>query len=290
MHPASLSRRIGLIGALLAVISPEVAIAQPAAQTTPPPLLNQPANPSLRGFRWRSIGPVGQGGRVDDIAVDEKRTSTWYVGFAVGGIAKTVNNGTTFEPIFDTYGSASIADITLAPSDANIIYVATGEANNRQTTTYGDGLYKSTDAGKTFRNVGFKDAQTLGRVVVHPRDPNTVWVAVGGDLYGSNTERGVFMSTDGGSTWRKTLYVDEFTSATDIIIDPSNPQNLWAAMYQRQRTAWGFNGGGPGSGMYSSTDGGRTWKRMSGNGLPRHHGSGCARHLPHPAQRHLRTN
>ena len=270
MHPALLYRRVALTAAFLAAAPLDALVAQQAATgTTPPAPINQPTNASLGGFRWRSIGPVGQGGRVDDVAVDEKRPSTWYVGFAVGGIAKTVNNGTTFEPIFDTYGSASIADIALAPSDANIVYVATGEANNRQTTTYGDGLYKSTDAGRTFQRVGFKDAQTLGRIVVHPRDPNTLWVAVGGDLYGANTERGVFMSADGGTTWRKTLYVDENTSATDIIIDPSNPQNLWAAMYQRSRTAWGFNGGGPGSGMYSSTDGGRTWKKMTGNGLPR---------------------
>ena len=232
-------------------------------------MINQPDNPLLRGFRWRSIGPAGQAGRVDDFAVDEKNPSTFYVGFAVGGVWKTVNNGTTFTPIFDTYGASSIADLTLAPSDPNILYVATGEANNRQTTSYGDGLYKSTDAGKTFTNIGFREAQTLGRVIVHPRDPNTVWMAVGGHLYGPNPERGVFMTTDGGKTWSKTLYVDENTGATEIIIDPSNPSNLWAAMYQRQRTAWGFSGGGKGSGLYQSTDGGKTWKKFTGNGLPR---------------------
>jgi len=268
MHTALSHRRLALIGALLATTAPVWLVAQQVPVAAPPPI-NLPSNSSLTDFRWRSIGPIGQGGRIDDIAVDEKHPSTFYIGFAVGGVVKTVNNGTTFESIFDTYGSASIADIAIAPSDPNVLYVATGEANNRQTTSYGDGLYKSTDAGKTFKNVGFKDAQTLGRVLVHPRDPNTVWIAVGGDLYGSNNERGVFMSADGGATWRKTLYVDEYTSATDIMIDPSNPQNLWAAMYQRQRTAWGFNGGGPGSGMYNSVDGGRTWKRMSGNGLPR---------------------
>lgn len=241
---------------------------QPAAPAPAAPPINQPDNPLLRGFRWRPIGPVGQGVRVDDFAVDEKNPSTYYVGFAVSGIAKTVNNGTTFESIFDTYGSASIADMALAPSDPNILYVATGEANNRQTTSYGDGLYKSTDAGKTFTNIGFKDVQSLGRIIVHPRDPNTVWIAVGGHLYGSNPERGVYMTTDGGKTWNKTLYVDDHTSATELVIDPSNPQNLWAAMYQRERTAWGFNGGGKGSGIYQSTDGGRTWKKLTSPGLP----------------------
>ena len=149
--------------------------AQQAASNAPPaPLIHEPTNPALHGFRWRSIGPISQGVRVDDIAVDEKNPTTYYVGYAVAGIVKTVNNGNTFTPIFDTYGSASIADIALAPSDPNIIYVATGEANNRQTTSYGDGMYKSTDAGKTFTNIGFKNSQTLGRVIVHPRDAKEI--------------------------------------------------------------------------------------------------------------------
>jgi photosystem II stability/assembly factor-like uncharacterized protein len=172
----------------------------------------------------------------------------YYIGFAVGGVIKTTNAGTTFESIFDDHAS-SIADIALAPSDPNVVYVATGEANNRQTTSYGDGLYRSTDAGRTFTKIGFADAQTLGRVIVHPRDPNTAWIAVGGHLYGSNAERGVFMTSDGGKTWTKTLYVDQNTGATELVIDPSNPQNLWAAMYQHSRTAWGYVGGGPAVGF-----------------------------------------
>src|SRR5688572_21405152 len=185
--------------ALLGSSTAAPALAQRGGGNAPQaPAINQPTNPALRGFRWRSIGPLSQGGRVDDLAVDERNPSTFYVGFAVSGIVKTVNNGTTWEPIFDTYGSGSIADITLAPSDPNIIYVATGESNNRQTTTYGDGLYKSTDAGKTFTRVGFQNIQTLGRVIVHPRDPNTVWVAVGGKLYAPSADRGVYMTTDGG--------------------------------------------------------------------------------------------
>jgi photosystem II stability/assembly factor-like uncharacterized protein len=256
-----------LAGALTFAIAAPPAFAQPGP--APASMINRPEHPMLRDFRWRSIGPVGQGGRVDDIAIDEKNPSTWYVGFAVSGIVKTVNNGITWTPIFDGYGSGSIADLTLAPSNPNILYVATGESNNRQTTTYGDGLYKSTDAGKSFTRIGFEGVQTLGRVVVHPTNPDIVWVAVGGKLYAPSTERGVYMTTDGGKSWSKTLYVDEHTIATEIIVDPSNPNNLWAAMYQRQRTAWGFVGGGPGSGMYSSTDGGKTWTKMSGGGLPR---------------------
>ncbi len=242
---------------------------QAVAVEAPPKIINQPDNPLLNGFRWRSIGPVGPGGRVDDFAVDEKNPSTYYVGFAVGGVMKTVNNGNTFEHVFDTYGASSIADITLAPSDPNILYVATGEANNRQTTSYGDGMYKSTDAGKTFTNIGLRNAQTLGRVIVHPHDPNIVWVAAGGHLYGPNPERGVFMTTDGGKSWTKSLYLDEYTGATELAIDPTNPMVLWAAMYQHQRTAWGYNGGGKGSGIYQSTDGGKSWKKVSAPGLPR---------------------
>jgi photosystem II stability/assembly factor-like uncharacterized protein len=248
----------------LALLAPSLSLAQAA----PKSLINQPTNPLLNGFRWRAIGPVGPGGRVDDIAVDERNPSTYYIGFAVGGVLKTTNAGTTFESIFDDHAS-SIADIALAPSDPNVVYVATGEANNRQTTSYGDGLYKSVDAGKTFTNVGFKDAQTLGRIVVHPRDPNIAWIAVGGHLYGPNAERGVFMTTDGGKTWTKTLFVDDNTGATELVLDPSNPQTLWAAMYQRQRTAWGYVGGGPGSGIYQSSNGGRTWTKLTSNGLPR---------------------
>jgi hypothetical protein len=261
------SRAFGALAGLAVLSLSTHAIAQQAPSNAPVSLINEPTNPLLRGFRWRSIGPVAQGVRVDDFAVDEKNPSTYYIGYAVSGIVKTTNNGTTFEPIFDLH-PGSIADLALAPSDPNILYVATGEANNRQTTSYGDGLYKSTDAGKTFRKIGFENSQTLGRVIVHPRDPNTVWIAVGGNLYGPSDDRGVYMSTNGGNTWTRTLYVDNNTSATELAIDPSNPNHLFAAMYQRQRTAWGFNGGGPGSGLYESTDGGRTWKKQSGNGLP----------------------
>ena len=247
----------------LALLAPSLSHAQAA-----PKQLNQPTNPLLNGFRWRAIGPVGPGGRVDDIAVDEKNPSTYYVGFAVSGVLKTTNDGTTFESIFDDHAS-SIADIALAPSDPNVVYVATGEANNRQTTSYGDGLYKSTDAGKTFTNIGFKDAQTLGRVIVHPRDPNTVWIAVGGHLYGPNAERGVFMTTDGGKTWTKTLYVDENTSATELVIDPSNPQNLWAAMYQRAAHRVGLRRRREGKrrSIRAPTAAAR-WKKVTSAGLP----------------------
>jgi len=262
--PAIVLSAGGLWTAAVLAQNPAVVVQAPAR-----PTINVPADPLLREFRWRSIGPAGQGGRVDDIAVDERNPSTYYIGFAVSGVWKTINNGTTFEPIFDTYGVSSIGDLALAPSDPNILYVGTGEANNRQTSSVGNGLWKSTDAGAHFTNVGLRDSQSIARIVVHPKDPNVVWVAAAGHLYGPNAERGVFVTTDGGRSWTKTLFVDENTGATDLIVDPANPQNLWAAMYEHRRTPWGYVGGGPGSGLYQSTDAGKTWKRLTGNGLPR---------------------
>lgn len=270
MSAAFSARRLILAFALAAV--PLVAtLAAQQGQGGPPapaPVINAPDDPMLRGFRWRSIGPTGQGGRIDDLAFDEKNPSTFYVGYAVSGLWKTVNNGTTFEPIFDTIGH-SIGDIALAPSNANILYVGTGEPNNRQSSSFGHGVYKSTDAGRTWQAIGLEHTQSIARIVVHPRNPDTVWVAAAGHLFGPNDERGVYMTTDGGRTWKKTLFVSQDVGATDLIIDPSNPNNLWAATYERRRQSWGFVGGGPGSGLHRSADGGRTWSRLTGNGLPR---------------------
>jgi photosystem II stability/assembly factor-like uncharacterized protein len=270
-------RSLWLIG-LVALASPLVAnlLAQGGGQTPPPAakVINLPDDPMLRGFRWRSIGPTGQGGRIDDFAVDEKNPYTYFIGFAVSGVWRTTNNGTTFTPIFDTYGVSSIGDLALAPSDPNILFVGTGEANNRQTSSFGNGLWKSVNAATAnaadikFEKVGLADTQSIARIIVHPKDPNIVWVAVGGHLFGPNAERGVFMTTDGGKTWNKTLYVNEDTGASDLIIDPSNPMTLWATMYEHRRTAWGYVGGGPGSNIYQSTDGGKTWKKVTGGGLP----------------------
>jgi photosystem II stability/assembly factor-like uncharacterized protein len=238
-------------------------------QPEPRPIVNEAQDPLLRGFKWRSIGPTGQGGRVNDIAAVEGNPSTYYVGFATGGLWKTTNLGTTFEPVFDTYSTHSIGDIAIAPSNPDIVYVGTGEPNNRQSSSFGDGVYRTTDGGKTFTQVGLRETQSIARVLVHPRDPNTVWVAANGHLFGPNPERGVFKTTDGGRTWNKVLYVDENTGATDIVIHPRDPNTLFAATYTRRRTSWGFASGGPGDGIWKSTNGGNSWTRVSGNGLPR---------------------
>lgn len=240
-----------------------------SAQEADAPVLNAPDNPLLRGFVWRSIGPVGQGGRVDDIEVHPTDPRIYYVGFATGGLWRTRNNGTTFEPIFDTYETHSIGDVAIAPSDPDVIYVGTGEANNRQSSSFGAGVYRSVDGGDHFEYVGLRGTQTIARVLVHPDDPDVVWVAANGHLFGPNPERGVFKSTDGGATWSHVLKVDENTGATDLVLDPSDPEKLFAATYQRRRTACCFVGGGEGSGIWTSDDGGETWTRLEGNGLPR---------------------
>ncbi len=270
---ARIRRRLVIAAGVAALVAPFTGdiVAQSIGTQAPPPsqvLLNAQADPRLQGFRWRSVGPTGQGGRIDDLAVNEADPGTFYIGFAVSGLWKTTNNGTTYEPIFDDYNH-SIGDLALAPSNSNILYVGTGEPNNRQSSSFGDGMYKSTDAGKTFTHIGLRETQSIGRVIVHPRNPDIVWVAAVGHLFGPNEERGVFMTTDGGKSWAKTLYINQDTGATELVLDPSNPNVLFAATYERRRTSWGFVGGGPGSGIHQSTDGGKTWRKVTGGGLPR---------------------
>ena len=239
------------------------------AQNPEEPLVNQSDDPVLRAFSWRSVGPFGQGGRVDDLAVHPENPHTYFVGFATGGLWKTTNNGTTFRPVFDSYGTHSVGDIAISPADPDIVWVGTGEPNNRQSSSFGDGIYLSADGGETFTHMGLRATQTISRVIAHPTDAGVAWVAANGHLFGANPERGVFKTIDGGRTWNHVLRVDDDTGATDLVLDPSDPDILFAATYQRRRTACCFVGGGPGSGIWRSTDGGETWTRLSGNGLPR---------------------
>ena len=263
----TLTRRL-LYFALPMIVVPFALKALPQTTVEPRTQINNSENPLLAGFRFRSIGPASMGGRIDDIAVAESDPNIIYVGYAVGGVFKSENNGTTYEPVFETYSSASIGDIAIHPTNPNIVYVGTGEANNRQTSSFGDGIYKTTDGGKTFANIGLRDTQTIARIVIDPRNPETVYVAAPGHLFGPNDDRGVFKTTDGGRTWNKVKFIDRDTGFTDIVMDPSNGNILYAASYQRRRSGCCFDGGGPGSALWKTEDAGRTWTKLTGNGLP----------------------
>ena len=237
-----------------------IAAASAAAQT---PQLKD----ALAAIPFRQIGPANMGGRVDDIAVVESDPRIMYVGSAAGGVFKTINAGVTWTPMTDKLPVSTIGDIAIAPSDPSIVYVGMGEANNRQSSSWGNGVYKSMDAGKTWVHLGLEETHHVGRIVVNPTNPDIVYVAAGGHLWGPNPERGVFKSIDGGKNWQKVLYLNEDTGAIDIAIDLQSPNTLYAAMYQRRRTPFGFNGGGPHSGLYKTVDGGANWKKLTG-GLP----------------------
>jgi len=222
----------------------------------------------LKEFVWRPIGPANMGGRVDDVEAVASNPAVIYVGAATGGVWKTTNNGTTWLPVFDHEPNLSIGDIAIAPSDPNVVWVGTGEANSRQSTSYGGGIFKSTDAGKSWTAMGLADSGVIGRIIVDPRDPDVVYVAVAGDVFKSDPERGLYKTVDGGKTWTKSKFIDDDTGFIDVAMDPSNSRVLVAASYQRRRTDWGFNGGGPGSALWKTTDAGRTWKKLDGGGLP----------------------
>ena len=222
-------------------------------------------------FQYRNLGAFRISAWVGSLAVPEnpgeKHKYTWYVGPRSGGIWKTVNNGTTFECVSNSFGTSSIGDFAVAPSNPEVIWAGTGEAFNARSSYYGNGIWKSTDAGETWKNMGLHDSHHIAKVVIHPKNPDVVWVASMGHLFSKNEERGVFKTTDGGKSWEKVLYVDDETGVTDLVINPSNPDILYAATYVKTRTAWTYEPGGEKSRIYKSTDGGATWKVLEG-GLP----------------------
>ena len=219
------------------------------------------------GLQWRNIGPANMSGRITDIEALESDWRHVIVGSASGGVWKSVNGGTTWEPIFDDYGAASIGAVALYQPDPDIIWVGTGEPNNRNSVAWGNGVYRSTDGGETFQHLGLEDTHQIARVLTHPTDPDIAWVGAIGHLWGTSGDRGVFKTTDGGKSWQRVLYVDEKTGCSALEIDPSDPDVLYAGMYQRLRRPWRFDSGGPNGGVFKSTDGGRTWTELT-RGLP----------------------
>ena len=233
----------------------------------PAPAQQAVTEADLAVFRPRHIGPAVTGGRIHDVEAARDDPSTIYVATASGGLWKSANRGITWANLWEHMPVGTFGDLAIAPSDPRVLYAGTGEQQNRQSTSWGNGVYRSDDAGATWRHLGLEETRHTGRIQVHPGDPDIVYVAALGNLWRSSAERGVYRSRDGGGTWDRVLHVDEHTGAVDLAIDPSAPDVLYAAMYQRQRRTWGFNGGGPGSGLYKTTDGGDSWRELT-NGLP----------------------
>src|SRR6266550_7978799 len=266
------------------------AVAPPVTSPTgTTPALSSAATPSpsattpqftdvlFKNLKARAIGPAVMGGRISDIAIDPSNPFVFYVGLAHGGVFKTGDNGVSFDPIFDKQPVLSIGAIAIAPSDSDVIWVGTGEANDRNSSDWGDGVYRTTDGGEHWTNVGLKDSRTIARIVVDPKNADVAYVAAMGHLWADGGERGLYKTTDGGKTWKLILQAsaphNARTGCGDVVIDPANPEVLYAALYARQRTPWSFlsgpgvTGGEDAGGIFKSTNGGASWKKLSG-GLP----------------------
>ena len=289
----SLLRRSLVVSMLLSVASVDRSLGQessasPSAPAVPtlraaeaPPVQPPPA-PQLsevlfKNVKARSIGPATMGGRVSEIALDPKNPAVFYVGFGTGGLFKTGDNGVTFDPVFDRESVQSIGAVAVAPSDSEVVWVGTGEASDRNTAEWGNGVYRSTDGGGSWAHVGLEGSRTIGRLVVHPANAETAYVAAGGNLWAEGGERGLYKTTDAGKTWKLVLQapapMNAAVGCSDVVLDPTNPETLYAALYARRRTPWSFQfgtsltNGQEAGGIFKSTNGGATWKKLAG-GLP----------------------
>ena len=222
---------------------------------------------SVSALKWREVGPALTSGRISDLAVNPDNPFEYYVAVASGGVWKTSNWGVDYTPIFDSQSSYSIGCVTIDPNNSNVIWVGTGENNNQRSVAYGDGVYKSVDGGKSWKNMGLKNSEHIGNIIVHPENSDVVYVSAYGPLWSKGGDRGIYKSEDGGVSWNKILFIDEHTGFNEIHMDPRNPEVLYAASHQRRRHVYTYVGGGPGSGLHKSTDGGKTWKKIN-KGLP----------------------
>jgi len=231
-----------------------------------PPLTATATDP-LAALRFRSIGPALTSGRLADMAIDPRNPHLWYVATAGGGLWKTTNAGLTFASVFDNYGSYSMCCVLVDPKNSNIVWLATGENTNHRSAMAGDGIYKSTDAGATWKRVGLALSEKIGRMAIDPRNSDVVYVAAQGPLWAAGGERGLYKTTDGGVTWKPALQISENTGITDVVLDPRNPDVVYAASYQRRRNPGLLIGGGPESAIYKSENAGANWRKLT-NGLP----------------------
>ncbi|MFC1564474.1 glycosyl hydrolase [candidate division KSB1 bacterium] len=222
---------------------------------------------TFSSLRFRNIGPAWASGRIADFAVSPNDHSEWYVGVASGGIWKTGNNGTTWRPIFDRYGSYAIGCLAIDPNNTNVVWAGTGENNSQRALGYGDGVYKTEDGGRTWKNMGLKSSRQIGKILIDPRDSDVVYVAAEGSAWGPGGERGLYKTTDGGKTWEAVLTISEHTGVTDMVMDPRNPDLLVVASHQRRRHVFTKINGGPETALHKTTDGGKTWKKLT-NGIP----------------------
>src|SRR5713226_819871 len=222
---------------------------------------------TFNGLRLRSIGPAFTSGRVVGFAVHPADSNHYFVAAASGGVWKTTNNGTSWTPVFDTQGSYSIGTVVLDPKNPNLVWVGAGENNNQRSVSYGDGVYKSEDGGRTWKNMGLRKSEHIARILIDPRDSNVIYVAAPGPLWKGGGDRGLYKSTDGGKTWTCLIKTGESTGEADVVMDPRNPDILLAATHQRQRRFYTLIHGGPESALWRSTDAGKTWNKVAG-GIP----------------------
>ena len=265
MKPSFLFRTAALV--LIAGLLSLPALAKDTKKKTPPKT-KSPVNSSLAsGLKFRNIGPAVSSGRIADFAVNPDNPSEYYVGVASGGLWKTTNHGTTYKPVFDHQPVYSIGALAMDPNNHNVVWVGTGENNSQRNLAYGDGVYKTINGGKTWKNMGLKASEHIGKIMIDQRNSDVVYVCAQGPVWGPGGDRGLYKTTDGGKTWKAILTISENTGVSDMAIDPRNPDILYAASHQRRRRVYTKIDGGPESKIYKSTDGGVNWEKLSG-GLP----------------------